>query len=661
MVDEVNWAQHLNESRDEAGKIATLIATLRKRPRSKTNIYVEQLCEYFENHPKEALSIGRYIRAAVHKSNVLLLLTESGVPGSKGFATEFLQRIEQRLIADLDDPEDLRTTLRSFFSDSSDYKWINAVSTGLWMRLFESLGLGNDSGPRMSAEWATSVRILSHHISSLGLQPEITHRLPHLDDPDSPFLLLSSELLKYIQFIQDHSLEECRGCLEGSLQIIQTCRSEVDRLRNEKSIYGTSLRLTLLTHRLSKLLSRLECLLRMTVVDGAEFRRNLVGLFREVVHAENTRNHIMPLVKESGDLLAFQVVEHAAKKGSKYITSGVKDYWSFFVASMGGGLIVGIFACIKMLTKQWEMPLAVEAFAYGINYSICFVMIYLTGTALATKQPAMTANTLARTMKGDEQGVSLTGLEDLIVRVWRSQFISFVGNLMMALPVAILISMAYTQFVGTTLIDDVVSDKLIKGIHPWKSGALIYAGIAGIFLFASGLFAGWVDNRNVYVKYPERIANSPGLIRLIGENNTKRIGRFLDRKSGIIAGNVLLGFCLGSTATVGEILGLPLDIRHIAFSSAEFGVSLDVLGDTLSQDVILVSAAGVLLIGLVNFVVSFGLSLTLALESRRVRFSETRQLLWNLFVRFLRRPIDWFFPPRQKHLSPEKEDILIES
>lgn len=661
MVDEVNWSQHLNNARDEAGKISDLITTLRKKPKSRTNIYVEQLCEYFENHPKEALTLGRYIRATVHKSNVLLLLTESGVPDSKGFAIEFLQRIERRLIADLEDPNDLRTTLRSYFSDSSDYKWINAVSTGLWMRLFKSLGLGNESGPRMSIEWSTSVRILSHHISSLGLHPEITHRLPHLDDPDSPFLMLSNELLKYIQFIQDHSLEECRGCLEGSMQIIQTCRNEVDRLRNQKGIYGTSLRLTLLTHRLSRLLSRLECLLRMTVVDGAEFRKNLVGLFREVVHAENTRNHIRPLLKESGDLLAFQVVEHAAKKGSKYITSGVKDYWSFFVASLGGGLIVGIFACIKMLSKQWEMPLAVEAFAYGVNYSICFVMIYLTGTALATKQPAMTANTLARTMKGDEQGVSLTGLENLIVRVWRSQFISFVGNLMMALPVAILISMAYNQFAGATLIDEVASDKLIKGIHPWKSGALVYAGIAGFFLFASGVFAGWVDNRNIYLKYPERIANSQGIKRVIGEENAKRIGRFLDQRSGIIAGNVLLGFCLGSTATVGEILGVPLDIRHIAFSSAEFGVSLDVLGSSLTRDIILVSALGVILIGFVNFIVSFGLSLTLALESRRVRFSESRQLLWNLFVRFLRRPIDWFFPPRQKQLSPEKEDVLIES
>ena len=661
MVDEVHWAQLLESNQHDAGKITDLIATLRKKPKSRTNIYVEQLCEYFEQHQEEAHRLGRFICSTVHNSNTLLLLTESGVPGQKGFTTELFQRLERRFLAEIDDPKDLRTILRTFFSASSDYEWINAVSTGLWMRLLSSLGLGEESGPRMSNEWATSVRILSHHISSLGLQPEITHRLPHLDDPDSPFLMLSNELLKYIQFIQEHSLEECRGCLEGSMLIIETCRNEVDRLRNEKGIYGTSLRLTLLTYRLLKLLNRLECLLRMTVVDGDEFRKNLVGLFREVVEAENTRNHIRPHLKESGDLLAFQVVEHAAKKGSKYITSGVKDYWSFFLASLGGGLIVGIFACIKMLAKQLEMPLAVEALAYGINYSICFVMIYLTGTALATKQPAMTANTLARTMKGDEPEGSLDGLENLIVRVWRSQFISFVGNLMMALPVAILISIAYRQYFGAPIIDDILSTKLVKGIHPWKSGALIYAAIAGIFLFASGVFAGWVDNRNIYLRYPERIAQAKSVIWLLGKKNASTIGRFLDKRAGILAGNILLGFCLGSTATIGEILGLPLDIRHIAFSSAEFGVSLDVLGSTLTRDIVVVSALGVILIGFVNFLVSFGLSITLALESRRVRFSETRLLLWKLVVRFFRRPVDWFFPPRQKRISSEKEDVLIES
>ena len=259
----------------------------------------------------------------------------------------------------------------------------------------------------------------------------------------------------------------------------------------------------------------------------------------------------------------------------------------------------------------------------------------------------MTANTLAQSLERDERGIHLARLEDLIVQVWRSQFISFAGNLMMALPVAFVLSILYFQVSGVALIDEPASQKILEGIHPWKSGALIYAAIAGIFLFLSGLVAGWVDNRNLYMNYPERIANHPLLVSLIGSARARRVGAFIDRNMGIMAGNIVLGFCLGSTATIGEILGLPIDIRHIAFSSAEYGISLEVLGNAMPGRVVAHAALGVMLIGLINFLVSFGLSLTMALESRQIRFIETRRLLWHLLQRLIKRPIDWFFPPRQ--------------
>ena len=168
VVDEVNWAELLSIHETDSARVSALIETLRSKPRSRTNIYVEQLCEYLEAHAEQAHLLGTFIQSTVLSHNTLLLLTESGVPGNKGFGTELFQRIERRLIPELEDPKDLRTTLRTFFSSDKDYKWINAVSDGLWMRLLASLGIGEGAGPRMSVEWATSLSILSHHISSLG-------------------------------------------------------------------------------------------------------------------------------------------------------------------------------------------------------------------------------------------------------------------------------------------------------------------------------------------------------------------------------------------------------------------------------------------------------------------------------------------------------------
>jgi site-specific recombinase len=144
----------------------------------------------------------------------------------------------------------------------------------------------------------------------------------------------------------------------------------------------------------------------------------------------------------------------------------------------------------------------------------------------------------------------------------------------------------------------------------------------------------------------ERIAGHPVLRRAVGQTGADRIGSMLDRTAGVLMGNLFLGFGLGSMGTLGEILGLPLDIRHVAFSSAHFGAALDVLDYAVPAAVVIQTALGVAAIGLVNFLVSFGLSLAVALESRGVTFGETRRLLIHLLARLRRRPLDWFLPPR---------------
>ena len=57
-------------------------------------------------------------------------------------------------------------------------------------------------------------------------------------------------------------------------------------------------------------------------------------------------------------------------------------------------------------------------------------------------------------------------------------------------------------------------------------------------------------------------------------------------------------------------------------------------------------ALGVALIGFVNFLVSFGLSLMLAIEARGLGYRGVRELGRHLRAHLLRRPLDWFFPPR---------------
>ena len=61
----------------------------------------------------------------------------------------------------------------------------------------------------------------------------------------------------------------------------------------------------------------------------------------------------------------------------------------------------------------------------------------------------------------------------------------------------------------------------------------------------------------------------------------------------------------------------------------------------------LVVLAGVLGIGFVNFLVSFGLTLAVTLKSRRVTAVQFGRLFRMLVGRFLRNPLAWLIPPRR--------------
>jgi site-specific recombinase len=55
----------------------------------------------------------------------------------------------------------------------------------------------------------------------------------------------------------------------------------------------------------------------------------------------------------------------------------------------------------------------------------------------------------------------------------------------------------------------------------------------------------------------------------------------------------------------------------------------------------------VIVIGLTNFMVSFGMTLLITLKSRKITFFQTRQLMLLIAQHFISRPHDFFFPRKQ--------------
>jgi len=620
-----------------------MVSGLRPERGEDPGARVRALAAHLEADPEAGETLGSILRRVTGEVHCFPALTSSGVPGGEGFVPELFGRLGRRILPPVTDPRELEDVLRIVFDDGHDHVWLREVPEADWRSLLDALGITAESVRGVDPELALAIRVLGHHAASMGLKPAILQRLPHLEDPESPFLLLGERVVRYLESHENEIEGDEDPLLDAALGAVADCRQEVERLREEKREHGTSLWLTGLTSELLEVLERLNLLLHMTEPTDRDFQGCTVRLLQDLVEAAKTRDHVIPHLRASADLLALEVVEAAARKGSKYITSGRSDYLRFLGSSMAGGLLVALFSLAKVIMSQWDVSLAAQAFLYGTNYALCFVLIYLTGATLATKQPAMTANTLARSL--GEDGMDLSRLEDLIVRVWRSQFISFVGNVVVALPVAYLLSELFFRASGGLLAAPEKAQDMLAALHPLQSGTLFYAGVAGVLLFAAGLLSGWVDNWLRHRRVPARIAGHQGLLRLVGTRGASKVSRVLDAKLGALAGNVFLGFGLGSMGTLGEIFGLPLDIRHIAFASAETGTSLEILQGGVPTDLLVAAAASVLVIGLINFVVSFGLSLMVALESRGLGLGGGGRIARHLVRRFLRNPLEWFVPP----------------
>ena len=71
------------------------------------------------------------------------------------------------------------------------------------------------------------------------------------------------------------------------------------------------------------------------------------------------------------------------------------------------------------------------------------------------------------------------------------------------------------------------------------------------------------------------------------------------------------------------------------------------------------AASGVLLIGAVNLLVSFGLALWVAMRARKIRFKRGILLIQALGRHLIAAPIDFFLGPKQQPISRDSSSELI--
>ncbi len=592
------------------------------------------------------------------------LYTDAGILPNSGFFSELWRRAMGRILPPVPDAARLKDCFDAVFHDRDDHVWLAAGpledKLALWDAVFSmaadsEIDASNEERWQLhtEAQLLEAMQVLATRIGAMGLEPELTRVQPRIIEFESPFVHLNAEVLRFTEAWRAHHADPSTEHEDElhMMVLVDQCREVIARARRNAASEGTSLSLTYLLVRTEQCLQRL---VQLTGVLCARFQPDMrramvdrwVRLTHDLVQGENRRHSVREPFSRLTGLLALRVTENAHRTGEHYITTTPAEYAAMWRSAAGGGFIVGFMALIKLLLGKFIFAPFVYVFMHSMNYSLGFVLMHILNFTLATKQPAMTAATIAKSIDQSEGKTrDLHRLADLVVAMMRSQFAAIAGNVAVTIPTAIAIAFVYHWIIGHPAMDLAKAQHTLHDLSPIASLAIPHAALTGILLFLAGLLSGFFDNKAAYDRIPERIAHLGWLRRLIGPQRADRFADYIGRNLGSLAGNFLLGIMLASLAPLGDFLGLPLDVRHVTLSSANFALALTSLNFHIDPFTLVETLAGIALVGFTNLSVSFALALWVALKARGADITASQGLAALLLERVRKEPARFFVPP----------------
>lgn len=581
------------------------------------------------------------------KTNIVTALTESGITSSRGFLPELLGKLQHKVLPELLTKDNFLYVINKIFYKKTDHIWVEGIDNGLWIQFFEILGIQiNMTEPALIKQLQCSLQILSYQVTVLGLEKEITHRCDNAGN--ASFLEQNRLANEYAQLHQTiANTDTQRMLLAGITEALHNCNQTIFKVRDQRFVYGTSLAQTYMLTRLQQQINRLFIILDVLDTDNYFNTYRFVTYFKTVVHNENRKNSIREYLSENTGYLAYQIAEHGGRTGEKFITTTRKEFWQMFKSAVGGGIIISFIGVIKNLLAKVVMAPFWHGFLYSTNYSLGFILIQDTGSTLATKQPAYTANNVASSFDVQKIGEhpDLRNLAITIGKVSRTQLASFTGNLIIVFPLTYILAWLFFAASGVKIATGDAAHKLLTDQQPLHSFAWLYACFTGFFLFASGIIAGYVENYVVYGKIAERMRNLSSFKNRFNEKRRYKIIHYVENNFGSLVGNISLGFFLGMAGFIGTTFGLPFDIRHITISAANTAIGYFGMDHKIPNKELWYTIIGVMGIGFINFAVSFGLAFIVAVKSRGIHLKEYPQFMGILWRYFKQYPKDFIKAP----------------
>lgn len=571
-----------------------------------------------EQGPERRVAVAATLGSLLEQLDAIDLLSSAGLAGDLGLGAELLERLFARILPRHRDAGDFGDVLHQLFPDADAAAWLRLLTVDDMLRVRAVLG---PVEPSFGVDLREALALLASKIKVIAASEELRLRLRSRRPSGTGF----------------HALEMAAGKIPATgvppeilAEIeagIMRAAGEIVALKASLRATGSTLALTYQVHRLDVLLARTRTLvdyLGAAPRDASALPRLLGILANETVGW----HEVGPLLSEVGGVVAHRVVDANADVGDHYIARNRSELGNILRGALGGGLVTVLTVYGKVAIEHGHLPPLLKGAFAAMLYAGSFLLIQALGFTLATKQPAMTAAALARTLDGEPGPGRIVAFAKELIHLVRTQIATVAGNLTGVVVGVVCAHFLLTRALGVTFLDANGARSMFLS-HSLLGGTPMFAALTGCFLWASSLATGWTANLLRLRQVPVGLTRNRRLLFLLGERGAARVGRLVDPGVPAAAGNMTLGVLLGFVPKVVATFGIPLEARHVTLSSG--AIALASLSGGLQglelHDIVFV-ALGLVAIGLLNLGVSFGLAIGVALRARDVVRAQ-RKSIWR--------------------------------
>ncbi len=609
-----------------------------------TEAFFNDLSVQLEKDEEFKLKIQQEIGALLLNLKIRKYFCDENIIEENNLFSVFTSRVSKIILPQIDDDQSLNSILNTSFYDKKYLNWIKKVDQDLWRKVIVHFDLNQESSIKLWIEQLEDVAtILMDRIKGGYCDSELLRYIPTPLYNQGIFNTLES-YVKQISEKKDFSI-----LFTNIEELIHKCDQYLSDILMQKDQKGISLKITLKVNRLKEQFKRLKDVLNLLYLnqtsDASEF---ISFIITYIIQLYAPKNYIREQLSNNLNLVTFMATYHNGQTGENYITKTKLGYYKMIESSSMGGFIVAILCFFKLYISSCQLSPFIEAMGYSLNYAIGFSAIYLLKFTLATKQPAMTAANIARTFAQGNDQLQTKQFTILFSRLSRSQFVAFIGNVLMSFLIATSIFIILKHVFHLEVVSQEKATKWFEETSFPYFEIFWYAAIAGVFLFISGLSSGLFINRLRYSNVFNRLYHHPVLRMSFSVSQRKKIAQWFEKNAGGLFGNIILGFLLGFAFLVGKFIGVPFDIRHITFQAGNFAIAIGGLGYNISNIELIKGFVFIFGIGFFNFIVSFTLSLILALKANRIPLKLMFPILKAVLQNFVKQPFYYFYPPSRK-------------